>query len=224
VEAQKLLSAAYRTGQRFGGHHLADVVTGNPTDRVLELGHNALPTFGVGSDHDKTWWLDLLRDLEGGGYIRRADGQKSGFVITQSGRRVLKGKESFVAARLDATPAASSRAEPRSSRSVRASGGVRRPGGRAADPSPQVHDRRRADEERFFACLKRVRLRIARERGVPPYVVFSDKTLQSIVRNRPTDEAALLRCHGVGERKLASYGAIFLGAVREYLSGPGCPE
>ena len=204
VEAQKLLSAAYRTGQRFGGHHLADVVTGNPTDRILELRHNSLPTFGVGADHDKRWWLDLLRDLEGGGYVRRADGQKSGFVITQSGQRILRGKESFVAARKEAP--APKAAPPR----LAESGGV--------------HDRRRADEERFFACLKRIRLRIARERGVPPYVVFSDKTLQSIVRNRPTDEAALLRCHGVGERKLAAYGGIFLGAVREYLSGPGCPE
>jgi ATP-dependent DNA helicase RecQ len=74
VEAQKLLSAAYRTGQRFGGHHLADVVTGNPTDRILELRHNSLPTFGVGADHDKRWWLDLLRDLEGGAARPRGRG------------------------------------------------------------------------------------------------------------------------------------------------------
>ncbi|NBC28368.1 MAG: RecQ family ATP-dependent DNA helicase, partial [Spirochaetes bacterium] len=150
VEAQKLLSAAYRTGQRFGGHHLADVVTGNPTDRVLELGHNALPTFGVGSDHDKTWWLDLLRDLEGGGYIRRADGQKSGYLITQSGRRILRGKESFVAAR---------RAPP-----VKGSTAPRSAEPRPATEPGGIHDRRRADEERFFACLKRIRLRVARER------------------------------------------------------------
>ncbi len=195
VPAQKVLSAAYRTGQRFGGHHLADIVSGNATDRVVELGHNGLPTFGVGSDHGKSWWLDLIRDLEGDGCLERSDGRKSGFRITQRGRLLLRGKETFLAARY---------AEP----------------SRTESTQPDVpHSRRTEGDEALFERLKRVRLEIARERGVPPYVVFSDKSLRSMVRTRPTDGAGLLRCHGVGERKLAQYGPEFIAAIREHLSG-----
>jgi ATP-dependent DNA helicase RecQ len=250
VAAQKVLSAAYRTGQRFGAHHLADVVSGNATDKVLERGHHQLPTFGVGSDTDKGFWLSLIRDLENGGYLERADGQKSGFRITALGRKVLKGSARFSAARQ--APGRGGQARGRggaaaggpgagsieggradlngggASRDGTATGGSRRErsesdADRAADTAP-AHERRRADDEELFACLRRLRKRLARERGVPPYVIFSDKTLRSITRNRPTDEAALLRCHGVGERKLAEYGEAFLRCVREFLAGAGCEE
>lgn len=192
VPAQKILSAAYRTGERFGGHYLADIVTGNPTDRILELGHNDLPTFGVGREQDRGWWLGLLRDLEGAGYIERADGRKSGFRMTARGRGVLFGREPFEAAR-------------------------------RAKPAP-LNSRRQAGEDELFECLRQLRLRLARERELPPYIIFSDKTLRSMARNRPTDEPGLLRCHGVGERKLEQYGPEFLGALRSYLGGAGCPE
>ena len=205
VPAQKILSAAYRTGERFGGHHLADIVTGNATDRVLELGHNDLPTFGVGREQDKGWWLGLLRDLEGAGYLERARGPKSGFRMTARGRAVLYGREPFEAAR---------RAKP----TAGAGSGVDSP-----QPAP-LNSRRQAGEDELFECLRQLRLRLARERELPPYIIFSDKTLRSMARNRPTDEPGLLRCHGVGERKLEQYGAEFLGAVRTYLSGAGCPE
>ena len=194
VPAQKVLSAAYRTGQRFGSHHLADVVTGNSTDKVLELGHQELPTFGVGEDRDKGWWLDLIRDLEGAGYLARRDGRKSGFRITHRGRMLLAGKESFAAARRASAP-------PRE----RATSGT------------AVSRRRRAAEEKLFERLRALRLKLARDRNVPPYVIFSDKSLHSIARNRPTDESALLRCHGVGERKLEEYGYVVIGEVRRYL-------
>ncbi|MFP4613944.1 MAG: DNA helicase RecQ [Spirochaetaceae bacterium] len=206
IAAQKLLSAAYRTGERFGGHHLADVVTGSATDRVVDLGHNRLPTFGVGRDRDKSWWLELIRDLEGTGHIERADGPKSGFRITQRGRLLLRGKATFAAAR------------PRSGGAPRRS--TQDLGNLSAQPA--LHPRRCADEEELFECLRAVRLRLAREQGLPPYVIFSDKTLRSISRNRPTSAAALLRCHGVGERKLERYGTVFLEAVERHLAGEGC--
>jgi ATP-dependent DNA helicase RecQ len=209
VSAQKVLSAAYRTGQRFGGHHLADIVTGNATDRILELGHNDLPTFGVGREREKGWWVSLVHDLEGAGLIERADGPKSGFRITPRGRNVLFGSDTFIAAR-------------RSAGAVRGTAGR---GSRAA-PAPEsrelIHSERREGEERLFECLRALRLRLARERGLPPYVVFSDKTLRAMARNRPTDEAGLLRCHGVGERKLERYGREFLDAISAYLGGERC--
>lgn len=211
VPAQKVLSAAYRTGQRFGAHHLADVVTGNATDRILDLGHQELPTFGVGADREKGWWLELIRDLEGAGYLARRDGQKSGFRITQRGRMLLAGKESFAAARRATVP-----------RGGGGGTGFATAGATASTTTSQsapMSARRKAAEDKLFERLRGLRLELARERGVPPYVVFSDKSLRSIARNRPVDEPALLRCHGVGESKLAQYGSAIIGEVRRYLLG-----
>jgi ATP-dependent DNA helicase RecQ len=100
-------------------------------------------------------------------------------------------------------------------------------GGRASGAgrdAEALHGSRRADEERLFECLRRLRLRLARERELPPYVVFSDKALRSMARNRPTDEAGFLRCHGVGERKLEQYGGPFIALIGRYLDGGGCTE
>jgi ATP-dependent DNA helicase RecQ len=213
VAAQKILSAALRTGERFGGHHLADIVTGNPTDKVLQFGHNELPTYGVGSDMDKGWWLDLIRNLEASGCLARTDGQKSGFRITAEGRQVLFGKQAF--------SAVSSRR--RSSALPERGSGARAATGSGAGTLPATgsgaagNNLPRPGEDALFEKLRELRRRLARERSVPPYVVFSDKSLRSMARNRPTDLQGLLRCHGVGERKLEEYGEDFVSAIREFL-------
>jgi ATP-dependent DNA helicase RecQ len=80
----------------------------------------------------------------------------------------------------------------------------------------------RTGQEELFACLKSLRVRLARQRDVPPYIIFSDKTLRAIARSRPTDPAALLRCTGVGERKLEAYGEAFLKAIREFCRTGEC--
>ncbi len=197
VAAQKILSAAYRTGQRFGAHHLADIVCGNATDRVTGMGHHALPTFGVGSDRDKGWWLSLLRDLEGGGLLAREGGVRSGLAITRDGRAVLAGEEPFVAAR---------RAESR--RSSRPKSAAKR----------TVEGALSEEGAALFDRLREVRLRLAREQRVPPYVIFSDRTLREIAETRPSDEAALMECHGVGMRKLERYAETFLGEVQAFVT------
>ena len=232
-QAQMLLSAAYRTGERFGGHHLADIVCGNATDRVMDLGHNELPTFGVGREYGKNWWLGLVRDLESAGHLQRADGRKSGFTISASGWRILREIERFQTASF---PTAKVEAE-RSSAGYRNRRTRREDSGRAEDteqgwlggaihssPSEaagpsQLHPRRAAAEEKLYQQLKDLRTRLARQQRVPPYVIFSDKSLRSIARNRPTDEAGFLRCPGVGEAKLQKYGAAFIGSVQSFLEG-----
>lgn len=191
VAAQKVLSAAYRTGQRFGSHHLADVVCGNATERVTVMGHDTLPTFGVGADADRSWWLSLLRDMESSGLLVRDGGARSGLTITGRGRAVLAGDEDFFAAR-------------RAQRRKRDTG-LRTP---TAD-APGMD----ATEQALFERLRSLRLRIAREHGVPPYVVFSDRTLREMAQQRPVTERQMLACHGVGERKLQQYGALFLPLI-----------
>lgn len=242
VSAQMLLSAAVRTGQRFGGHHLADIVAGNSTDRVLQLRHNELPTFAVGSEQSKSYWLELVRDLESAGLLRRGSERASGFRVTEEGRRVLKGKASFTARVRDGGPSrrpggnsagggggggdgGNYRASAGKSRepggTVR--GGIATGSGSGLQPSNAGTDQddtsTSGGEEALFQRLRRLRLTIARERGVPPYTIFSDKSLKVMVRNRPIDHAGLLRCHGVGEHKLHAFGDAFLREIKEFLSG-----
>jgi ATP-dependent DNA helicase RecQ len=252
VAAQKILSAAVRTGQRFGGHHLADVVCGIASDRVTQLRHDQLPTFGVGADRSKEWWLALLRDLESGGLLRRNGGRASGFQVTSRGRLVLKGKEPFLALRrtdtagksggdnsgggvdtarsrgnhatgagtADSTSHSNSAAGGPHSGASPAGGRNHAAGGPATAPGIPL----RQDQKELLDCLKQLRTSIARRRGVPPYVVFSDKSLRSMAQIRPTDRPAFRRCHGVGERKLEEFGDTFLRTITAFLDGEGCPE
>ncbi len=191
--ARKVLSAAVRTGERFGAHHLVDILTGNPTDKVLERRHEALPTYGIGRDHDRDWWLDLVRDLEAAGCLVRGDGRTAGYSLSGKGRLLLQGKESFLGTRSAARPEAEAEAEP--------------------EPEPLDG----AAQDGLFQSLRQVRKYIADAKGLPAYIVFSDKTLRAMARARPTDSTALLRCPGVGEAKLAAYGKDFLEAIREFL-------
>ncbi|MFP4509958.1 MAG: DNA helicase RecQ [Spirochaetaceae bacterium] len=205
VPAQKLMSAAVRTGEVFGTHHLVDIVTGTATDKVLERGHNNLPTFGVGEDLDRGYWISLARDLESGGYMLRRPtdtGLPGGLMLSSKGRQLLRGRERFAAQKRSAEPGNSSVA-PRDTGNV--------------DKAPL-----RRDQQDLFRCLKQLRKKLARERGVPPYAVFSDKTLKVMVKNRPTDAPAFLRCHGVGDRKLEAYGEDFLRTIRNFLATGDC--
>ncbi len=186
IPAQMAMSAMIRTGERFGAHHLVDIVTGEASDRVRRLGHDRLPTFGVGRDHDRRWWLRLVQDLEGAGLVRRRDGAKSGLMISPAGKAVLTGTERFHTADRPEKPA------PR----VKATES-------ALDP----------EQEQLLGRLRALRTRLARERGVPPYVVFSDKTLRIMASVRPHDRATLLEVPGIGEHKAEVYGTHFLEEI-----------
>ena len=203
-EARKLLSAAVRTGERFGAHHLVDIVTGTRTEKVEERGHDSLPTFGVGADHDRGWWLDLARSLEADGCLVRGDGRTAGYSLSTRGRRLLQGKETFLG-----TIRTGRTASERTTSSTR-----KLPfGDTDADSLPLDGPA----QEGLFQVLRQVRKQIAEARSVPPYIIFGDKTLRAMARNRPTDSAGLLRCPGVGDAKLAAYGPLFLTAIREFL-------
>ena len=236
VDAQKLMSAIYRTGQRFGSHHVVDVVIGTDSERVRELGHQELPTFGVGSDRTKRWWLGLAADLEAAGMVERRDGRKSGLRLTDRGWEVLRGKAQFRtverpeeaaelefgegaagfaggSARGDTGPSPGGRGRPRAGQRSAAAG---------TEQAPSAAWRE--DQERLFHCLRALRRQLAKDAGVPPYMVFSDKSLKAMVRNRPDSLPALLRVHGVGERKASQYGAAFLDRIRTFLATGECPE
>ncbi len=187
VIAQKALSAALRTGERFGAEHLVAVLRGEETEKVRQFGHDRLPTFGVGADIGKTLWRSYLRQLVAADVLRIDLGGYGGLQLGGKGRAVLKGAES-VALHGEAARESKSRK-------------------RAAAPLPADVD------EALFARLKDLRLEIARADGVPPYVVFHDRSLQDMAARKPRSLHALAACHGVGARKLERYGDRFLAAI-----------
>ncbi|ADV67858.1 ATP-dependent DNA helicase RecQ [Deinococcus maricopensis DSM 21211] len=193
--AQMALSAAVRTGNRFGAQHLTDVLLGRDTPRIRALGHHQLPTYGVGKDHDEKTWRAVLRQLTALGYLTTdADGHGS-LIATPQARTLLKG-EVTLTLRDDPAPKKGAKA-PR--------------GAAQATLAPE--------DQALFDALRTTRLDLAREGGVPPYVIFHDATLKAMAEARPQTLAALGAISGVGERKLQQYGDRFLTVLQDAGAG-----
>ena len=193
IPAQKALSAVYRTGQRFGAGHLGDVLTGAMTEAVQRHGHDALKTFGVGKELGKPAWASILRQLFAAGALRTANAEHGGFALTEKGEAILLGRDKIML-----------RSDPQTPRE--------RAGNRRRAAAPQD-----ADADNILAALKRRRLELAHEEGVPAYVIFADRTLIDMAEKRPATLDEMLDVHGVGERKLARYGDAFLEALAQAL-------
>ncbi|MGQ4274369.1 DNA helicase RecQ [Terrihabitans sp. B22-R8] len=193
LPAQKLLSAAVRTGQRFGAGHLADVLLGEMTDAIKRHGHDALKTFGVGKDLPRRAWMTMVRQLYAAGILADASAEHGGFALTERGGAVLRGQERL---QLRAVPDAPARR-------TRRAGSPDRDGLNSSDAA-------------LFEHLRALRLTLAREEGVAAYVVFSDRTLIEMAQQRPStpDEMALVQ--GVGTAKLKRYGDVFLQAMLDF--------
>ncbi|MBD3336333.1 MAG: DNA helicase RecQ [Candidatus Eisenbacteria bacterium] len=198
--AQKALSCVARTGQRFGALHLIDVLRGRSTPRVAKLGHDRLPTFGVGADLDEWQWRSILRQLVARNLLRVDPRGYGGLQLTPRSRPVLRGRES-VALRRDLL---------QGPRDDRAPAG-RKP--RAELPAADGPLDRSVDPA-LYDALRDLRLKIAAEQGVPAYVIFHDKTLAAMAAHRPQAPAELLRLSGVGAAKLERYGERFLDVIR----------
>jgi ATP-dependent DNA helicase RecQ len=195
IAAQKALSAILRTGERFGAVHLANLLCGEGTDAILRLAHDRLPTFGVGKEFGKPQWCSIFRQLHGAGLIALNNGDYAGWSVTAEGRRVLKGAAGF-SLRQDTL-------KPRATR-----------GAAGATPADAADV-----DQALFNALKRRRLELARQQGVPAYVVFADKSLIDMARRLPRTAAQMRDVHGMGEVKLAQYGHIFLEVLSRHLEG-----
>ena len=189
VAAQKALSCAFRSGQRFGAGHLIDVLLGNETARVLQWGHRKLSTFGIGAELDKKRWQAVFRQLVGQGLLAVDLDGYGALKLTDASRAVLTGKQTISLRQTREAPR--ERAVKKGSRGLAASAFS-------------------GAERELWERLREWRAATAKEHGVPAYVVFHDATLAELVRERPATEAALSRISGVGARKLESYGAELL--------------
>lgn len=193
VEGQKALSAIVRTGQRFGAAHIIDILRGQSTEKVSRLGHDRLPTFGVGSEHNKDLWRSILRQLVATGLLELDIKGYGGLKLTSSGHALLKGDQSFQY-RTDILKPAGSKSQ--------------------AAKAKTAEEQSLTDSERdLFDRLKALRLDLAREREVPAFVIFSDRTLKNMAQLRPTTKDEFEQVHGVGQAKLAEFADVFLRAI-----------
>jgi ATP-dependent DNA helicase RecQ len=196
--ARKALSCVYRFhqngGQRYGAAHLIDVLRGKATDKVVQRGHEALSTFGIGADVAEAQWRVVLRQLIALGYLR-TEGEYNTLELTASAREVLRGEVQMLLRQPSETPKRASSKTGRVTRSARGAGKDKPP------PLP-------LDDHALlrFEALKAWRAEVAREHNLPAYIVFHDATLAEMAQARPDSMDALAQISGVGAKKLEAYG------------------
>ena len=196
IDAQKALSAMQRTGNRFGIGHLVDVLTGAKTARVKKFKHNTLKTYGVGSDKAKPYWRFLINALVyKGAAAMKPDCDYPVPQVTQYGWEILHGKESVEIIQF---PTLKKQA-------------------RSKTENEDVLTNSIHNDHELFEQLRKRRKEVAQERGVPPYAIFTDKTLLEMANQKPIIAEDMLKITGVGERKMEAYGTAFLELIGEYV-------
>ena len=186
---RKALSAILRTGEYFGVGHLTDVLLGNMTDKVRARNHNALPTFGVGTEYNRKQWQTIFRQMMGHDLIRPDVERMGGLVMTQTARPILRG-EASIDLRMD---------------TIRKAGAA--PSRRA--PVALVAE----EDEPTLSALKMKRRELAEALRAPAYVIFPDKTLIEMATHKPVTLDDFSRLNGVGAKKLEKYGKVFLAVL-----------
>ncbi len=194
LAAQMALSCAYRTGQRFGAGHLSGVLTGKTTERVEKFNHHALPIFGIGKELSAAQWRSVYRQLVASGLLEPDIEAYGGLRLSEAARPVLRGEQA-VWLRRDADP-------------------VKRKAQRAERNAKSREPFAGANDDPLWLALKAKRTELAREQGVPPYVIFHDSTLLEILNRRPATLDELAQVGGVGQAKLARYGDDFLQVIK----------
>jgi len=190
IVAQKILSCVIRVNENFGGDYVAQVLTGSRDQRILSNKHDQLSTYGLLQEHDKRTVREWIEQLCGQDLLVR-EGEYRILKVSPSGRQVLRGQAT--PRLLKPSDAKTAAAKPRAKRNF--SEGM---------------------DAGLFEALRKLRRELADERGVPPFVVFGDVTLQDLARRRPTSPEGFRQVHGVGDQKAQQYAAAFLQEIAQY--------
>jgi len=191
-DARKILFAAQMTGERFGATHLVDLLLGKANEKAQAQGHTELSVFAAGRNHPRPVWQSLIRQLVGGGFLTLDVAGYGGLSIAPKGHALLNGEAEF---RYRPDMIRSAKSKSRASVAAEMDADV---------PQP------------LLQRLKARRTDLARERSVPAYVIFPDKTLIEMAKSQPTDRRDFARLHGVGEAKLERFADAFLDEIRLY--------
>jgi ATP-dependent DNA helicase RecQ len=195
VPAQKFLSCVKRTGERFGAVHVIDVLLGSQNEKVLKYEHDKLSTHGIGRELNQKQWMHLSRQLVQMGYLKQ-DGEFRVLSLTPTALDALR----------DRTPIMGQLQE-------------------VEERAPKKANQAELEyNHALFAILRARRKELADAAGLPPYVVFSDKTLVEMAAYYPQSLESLLGISGVGQVKLQQYGELFVALVRSYCEAHGLDE
>jgi ATP-dependent DNA helicase RecQ len=196
--ARKALSCVYRTGQRFGAVHLIDVLRGKNTTKIKQFDHQNVSTFGIGTDLSEQQWRSIFRQLVARAYlsVNFDHGQLS---LAEKSRPLLRGEETL-ALRFDPMLK-------RGHDGARDNSGNKR-------ANPVVND----SDLPLWEALRGCRTRLAKEQGVPPYVIFHDSTLLEMIEAKPQSLAQLSALSGVGQKKRNKYGKAFIDTLQACLA------
>lgn len=194
VAAQKFLSCVYRIQERsgfgLGVTHVVEVLTGKNSEKVRKFGHETLSTYGIGKEHGRDEWAAIGRELVRFGLLRQEAERFNVLSLTAEGKEALRS---------------------------------RRPIQLTRQPQRQDQETKRHQagevecDEALFEKLRELRKKLADERSVPAYIIFSDVSLRQMARSYPASPAELAQISGVGERKLAEFGDLFVAAIVAHL-------
>lgn len=191
IPAQKILSCIYRTEQMFGAGYIIDILLGKDNDRIKNFGHSTISTYGIGKEHTGKEWQSLIRQLIARNFLSvDIDGHGS-IKIAPKGATFLKEKEK-IELRLDPKTTGKS--------------------GRSNKLDISLHLKTEEDQK-LFMDLKALRLSMAKEKNVPPYVIFHDKTLMDMTVKKPSNLNEMSLIHGIGQSKLDKYGEVFIEVI-----------
>jgi len=192
-DARKALSCVFRVNQRFGMGHVIDVLRGSKKERLLQLRHDKLSTYGIGKEQSQEYWGSLLRSLVQQGYLEQDVGNYSVLRLNESAWPLLRGEQKLKMAQ----PRVRAITKPKKSKL----------GIGEIDHNPELFERLRA-----------LRKKLADQAGVPPFVIFNDVTLAQMAANLPSDTKTMMSIHGVGFHKLERYGEAFLAEIKRFLN------
>ena len=195
VLAQKALSAIYRLREKVGMGLVIDVLRGSGKRDILERGYHQIKTYGAGRDLGYLEWQNYLLQLLNLGYIEVAPDERNVVKLLPPSKKVLFGSEKIQLVKM-AT--------------------VKERQAKEKAKAKPVTQRQRARNE-LFEVLRQLRRKLAQEKGVPPYIIFSDATLEEMAATHPMNDEEMRQINGVGERKLHLYGNIFIDAILEFI-------
>ena len=193
--AQMFLSCVKRTEEIFGAGHIADILRGSSSQKILKFGHEALSTYGIGKDYSARQWQHLSRQLIQKGLLLHQY-EHGSLKLTPKAWEVLRGNEPFLGKWEEA-----------------AGGKGRRKAAVRGGQGDEVDD---SFDRELFEALRKKRKALADQANLPPYAVFHDRTLREMARDYPRDREGLLALHGVGRSKLEKYGDAFLEIIGEH--------
>ncbi|MFZ5881773.1 MAG: DNA helicase RecQ, partial [Chloroflexota bacterium] len=197
IPAQKFLSCVKRAGEKFGAGHIADILLGSKNEKVLRWEHDKLSTYGIGGEWTRPQWMHLARQLVQTGYLQQ-EGEYHTLSLTAKSLDALRKREKILAVVMESTERA------------------------------QKADKKKQTELEYnhalYALLRQKRKEMADEAGVPPYVIFSDRTLTEMAAYYPQSSESLLNISGVGQVKLQRYGDVFLELIKSYCEKRGLKD